>query len=68
MLKLDKGQYEKEAEVIASVAMDLDAQIAAKKAELSQLYGSIMAYRDRLVKHQRELASISNAAALSTSP
>ena len=68
MLKLDKGQYEKEAEVIASVAMDLETQIADKKTELSQLYGSIVAYRDRLVKHQRELASISNAAALSTSP
>ena len=68
MLKLDKGQYEKEAEVIASVAMDLDAQIAAKKAELSQLYGSIVAYRDKLVKHQRELANISNATALSTNP
>ena len=68
MLKLDKGQYEKEADVIASVAMDLESQIADKKAELSQLYGSIVAYRDRLVKHQRELASVSNAAALSTNP
>jgi hypothetical protein len=68
MLKLDQGQYEKEAEVIASVAKDLEAQIAAKKAELSQLYGSIVAYRDRLVKHQRDLASVSNAAALTASP
>lgn len=68
LLKLDKMQYQKEAEVIAAVATDLEAQIAAKKAELSQLYGAIVAFRDRLVKHQRELASVSNAAALTSSP
>jgi hypothetical protein len=68
MLKLDKGQYEREAEVIASVTADLETQIEAKKAELSQLYGSIVAYRDRLVKHQRELANASNAAALTVNP
>ena len=60
-LKQDKVQYEKELEVIASVMADLEAQVAAKKTELSQVYGSIVSMRDRLVKHQRDLANIPNA-------
>ncbi len=67
-LGLDKAKYEKEVEVIASVSNELETLINAKKAELSQLYGSIHALHDRLVKHQREMASIVNAAVPTASP
>lgn len=67
-LRLDKAQYEKEVEVITSVSSDLETMINAKRAELSQLYGSIHALHDRLVKHQREMASIVNAAAPTSTP
>ena len=62
MLKQDFAQYQKELEVIASVFTDLEAQLAAKKTELGKIYGSIVLMRDRLVKHQRDLANVSNAA------
>jgi len=67
-LRLDKAQYEKEVEVIARVSSDLETQISDKKVELSQLYGSIHALHDRLVKHQQEMASIVNAAAPTSTP
>ena len=67
-LKLDKAQYEKEANVIASVASELESQISDKKKELSQLYGSIVAIHDKLVKYQRELASVSNSGILTSQP
>ncbi len=67
-LRLDKAQYEKEVEVIADVSNELETLINAKKAELSQLYGSIHALHDKLVKHQRVMASIVNAAASTSSP
>ena len=59
---LFRSQYEKELEVIASVMADLETQVAAKRSELSQVYGSIVSMRDKLVKHQRDLANISKAA------
>jgi hypothetical protein len=61
-LKQDKAQYEKELEVIAGVLVDLEGQVAAKKAELSQVYASIISLHDSLVKHQRDLANLSNVA------
>ena len=67
-LRLDKAQYEKEVEVIASVSSDLETLINSKKTELSQLYSSIHAIHDRLVKHQRDMASIVNAAVPTASP
>ena len=67
-LKLDKAQYEKEAEVISSVASELETQIVDKKKELGQLYGSIVALHDRLVKYQRELAAIANSGVLTSQP
>ena len=60
--KQDKAQYEKELEVIAGVVVDLEGQVAAKKTELSQIYASIISLHDRLVKHQRDLANLSNVA------
>ncbi len=67
-LRLDKAQYEKEVEVISSVSSDLETLINSKKTELSQLYSSIHAIHDRLVKHQRDMASIVNAAVPTSSP
>ena len=55
-LGLDKAMYEKESEVIASVATELESQIKAKTEELSQIYRNINALHDRLLKQHREMA------------
>ncbi|HUP80781.1 MAG TPA: hypothetical protein VM260_19680, partial [Pirellula sp.] len=55
-LGLDKAMYEKESEVIASVAIELESQIKAKTAELSQIYRNINALHDLLLKQHREMA------------
>ena len=60
-LSLDKAQYDKELEVINSVATDLETQITDKKAELSQLYKSMLTLHDTWVKKQRELTSANSA-------
>ena len=60
-LKLDKGQYEKELAVIASVVSESENQIKVKSTELSQLYSSIVAFHSRLVTQQREQFNTVNA-------
>jgi hypothetical protein len=56
-LKLDKGQYEKEFAVISAVAVDLENQIKSKTTELDELYSSIIALHEQIVKRSRELAN-----------
>jgi hypothetical protein len=57
-LKLDKLQYTKELEVITSVGDSLAEQIEEKKAELSQLYRTLLSLHDQLLKRNQELNPI----------
>ncbi len=57
-LKLDKAQYEKEMEVVSSVANDLVEEITSKKSELSMIYRSILQMHQELLTLHRERASL----------
>jgi hypothetical protein len=60
-LKLDQSQYSKEAEVVTNEATELASQVEAKKAELSQIYASIVELHSKIVKRSNELTALINA-------
>ncbi len=57
-LKLDKAQYEKEMQVISSVANDLNEEIKTTKVELSRIYSSILQIHTELLTQHRERATL----------
>lgn len=56
-LKMDKNQYGKELTVISEVAISLENEVQSKTKELDELYGSIIALHERIVKRSRALAN-----------
>ena len=57
-LKLDKAQYETEFGVVSSVASDLAEEIKHTKAELSQIYRSILRLHESITILHREQTGV----------
>lgn len=55
---LDKAQFQKELDVITSVANELTTRLENTKAELSQLYSTMHALHGQIINRNKELAAI----------
>ena len=62
-LKLDMSQYEKERDVVSGEVVRLVKEIKTLKADLSQLYATVIELHSKIVKRTKELADFINAQA-----